>query len=204
MTSQIADRPSRRALFWGTGIALAAGAAAVVLFVLPAETSIDPTAVGKSSGLSSMANPRADEALKRGQQHPNVFTASTGHQTAEPGLKDHFTYELAPYEEIELKYVLDQGAPITFSWKADGPLNYDLHAQPFDGGEALTESYAVKRADQQAGRYVAAFAGIHGWHWHNRTLSTVHLTLDTSGRMKGSKLFGPHGEQDRPLSPPAS
>lgn len=204
MTSQTADRPSRRALFWGTGIALAAGAAAVVLFVLPAETGIDPTGFGKSSGLASMANPQADEALKRGQQHPGAFTASTGTLAAEPGPKDRFTYELAPYEEIELKYVLDEGAPITFSWKADGALNYDMHAHPFAGGEALTESYAVARADQQAGRYVAAFAGIHGWHWQNRTLSTVHLTLDTSGRIKGSKLFGPHGEQDRPLTPPAN
>lgn len=204
MTSEPADRPSRRALFWGTAIALAAGAAAVVLFVLPAETGIDPTGFGKSSGLSSMANPQADEALKRGQQHPNAFTPGNGMQAAEPGPKDRFTYELEPYEEIELKYVLDKDAPITFSWKADGPLNYDMHAHPFKGGEALTESYAVTRADQQAGRYVAAFSGIHGWHWQNRTLSTVRITLDTSGRISGSKLFGPHGEQDRALTPPAS
>jgi len=79
-----------------------------------------------------------------------------------------------------------------------------MHAHPFDGGEDFTESYAVTRADQQAWRYVAAFSGIHGWHWQNRTTSVVHITLNTSGKIKGSKLFGPHGEQDRPLSPPAN
>jgi hypothetical protein len=30
----------------------------------------------------------------------------------------------------------------------------------------------------------------------------VSLTVDASGKMTGSKLFGPFGEQDRPLTPP--
>jgi hypothetical protein len=203
MTNRTTGRPSHRALLWGAGLAVAGAAAVVILFVLPAETGIDPTGFGKSSGLAKMANPKAEEALKRGRQHPDAFTASDAAPPAEPGLKDHFTHELAPYEEIELKYALDEGAPIMFSWQADGPLNYDMHAHPFEGGEALTESYAVSRGDRQAGRYVAAFSGIHGWHWQNRTMSTVHLTLDTSGKIKGSKLFGTQGQQDRPLSPPA-
>jgi hypothetical protein len=204
MISRTAERPSRRTLLLGTGLAVVVGAAVIVLFVLPAETGIDITGFGQSSGVSKMANPQADEALKRGMQHPGALIVSNGPPAPEPGLQDRFTYELAPYEEIELKYVLDQGAPITFSWKADGSLNYDMHAHPFEGGEALTESYAVSRADRQEGRYIASFAGIHGWHWQNRTLSTVRITLDTSGKIKGSKLFGPHGEQDRPLTPPAS
>lgn len=204
MTSQIAPRPSRRRLILGTGLVLGLGAAAIVLFILPAETGVDVTGFGKASGLSKMANPEADAALKRGQNHPQAYVATNGVPSAEPGPSDHFTYELLPYEEIELKYVLDEKAPIAFSWSADGSLNYDFHAHPFAGGEALTESYAVDKGDRQAGRYTAAFSGIHGWHWQNRTLSTVHLTLDASGRIKGSKLFGSQGAQDREITSPSS
>lgn len=179
-----------------TGAALAA---VVVLFVLPSEFGIDPTGFGKASGLTQMANPLANETLERGRKRSNVL--STGQFAPEPGASDHWTYELGPYEEIELKYVLDKDAPMTFAWRADGPLNFDMHAHPFDGGEAVTESYAVARGNGQSGRYVAAFSGIHGWHWQNRSLATVLLTLDASGTIKGSRLIGGPEELDRPLTP---
>lgn len=179
-----------------TGAALAA---VVVLFVLPSEFGIDPTGFGKASGLTQMANPLANETLERGRKRSNVL--STGQFAPEPGASDHWTYELGPYEEIELKYVLDNNAPMTFAWRADGPLNFDMHAHPFDGGEAVTESYAVARGNGQSGRYVAAFSGIHGWHWQNRSLATVLLTLDASGTIKGSRLIGGPEELDRPLTP---
>lgn len=186
---------------------LAATAAVVVLgaigifFVLPAETGIDPTGFGETSGLSEMANPQAGEFLERGRNRKGTFTPTAAPPEAEPGKTDHWTFELHPYQEIELKYVLDKDAPITFAWRADGPLNFDMHAHPFAGGEALTESYAVDKADRQSGRYVAPFAGIHGWHWQNRTMNTVKLTLDASGKITGSKLLDGRGEKDRELMP---
>ena len=91
----------------------------------------------------------------------------------------------------------------TFFWQATGPLDYDMHAHPFDGGTDLTESYAIEQADHLGGRYVAPFTGIHGWYWQNRSLERVTLTLDASGNITGSKLFGPFGEQDRELTPQA-
>lgn len=199
MTSQTSAPSRRSALLWGVGLAIVAGAAAV-LFVLPAETGIDLTGFGKSSGLSEMANPQAAETLERGKQHPDAFVAMDA-PPQEPGARDHWTYQLAPFEEVELKYVLAKGARIAFTWKADGPLNYDMHAHPDDGGEALTESYAVARGERQGGRYTAAFAGIHGWHWQNRGLTPVTLTLDASGRIDGSRLLGGHGQEDRALTP---
>lgn len=184
------------------GIAAAAALAAIgVIFVLPAETGIDPTGLGEKTGLTQIANPQAGEFLARGLKRQGVFAPSTAMPAAEPGAADHWTHVLHPYEEIELKYVLEQGAPITFAWSADGPLNVDMHAHPFEGGEALTESYAVTKTDRQAGRYVAAFSGIHGWHWQNRTLTPVTLTLDASGKISGSKLLDGRTEADRPLAP---
>ena len=77
-----------------------------------------------------------------------------------------------------------------------------MHAHPFVGGEELTESYAIAKGDRQAGRYVAPFTGIHGWHWQNRSMNNVRLTLDASGKIKASKLFDASGEHDRTLTPP--
>lgn len=200
MTNAQSTRSPRRRTLLVLGAAALALTAVVVVIVLPAETGIDPTGLGKASGLTEMANPQANETLARGLKRKGVFTPSETALPAEPGESDQWTYDLEPYQEIELKYVLEEGAPVVFSWSADGPLNYDMHAHPFAGGEALTESYAVTKGDRQSGRYVAPFAGIHGWHWQNRGMATVRLTLNASGKIKGSKLLDGRTEQDRALS----
>ena len=196
-----AAAPNRRKIILLGAAAAVALAAITVVFILPAETGIDPTGLGESSGLTEMANPQAKEALDRGQQRTGVLTSSDAPPAAVPGASDHWTYTLPPYGEIELKYTLDKGAVIGFAWRADAPLNYDMHAHPFDGGEALTESYAIAKGSSQNGRYVAAFSGIHGWHWQNRTLAPVTLTLDTSGQIKGSTVLDGGKSQDRSLTP---
>lgn len=197
------DGSKRRKTIILASCALLALGAIGVLFVLPAETGIDPTGFGKASGLSEIANPEAGKFLERGLKREGVFTPTATPPAPEPGVSDHWTYELHPYQEIELKYVLDKGAAITFSWSADGPLNYDMHAHPFEGGEALTESYAIDKGERQSGRYVAAFSGIHGWHWQNRSMTPVRITLDASGTIKGSKLLDGRSEEDRALTPNA-
>ncbi|MBB3859376.1 hypothetical protein GGQ88_000616 [Novosphingobium hassiacum] len=200
MNSQPTRSSTRRKLLWGTGIAIVAGAV-TVLFILPSELGIDPTGFGESSGLSKMANPGAERLLARGRARKGVFTP--GEAAQEPGIQDHWEYELHPYEEIELKYEIEQGKPMAFRWSATGPLNYDMHAHPFAGGEAETESYDIAKADRQSGRYVAAFTGIHGWHWQNRGMTVVRITLDASGTIKSSRVIKGGIEQERGFTPPA-
>lgn len=202
MNSTPSKRPSRRALWIGAAAALAAGGAILVMFVLPAEYGIDPTGVGKATGLIKIAEPD-NIYLERGLKRKGVFTPSDTPPPPEPGAKDHWEFVLAPYEGIELKYVIAEGKPISFFWSATGPLNYDMHAHPFKGGTDLTESYSIEKRDHLGGRYVAAFTGIHGWYWQNRGTQTVRLTLDASGGMTASKIFDPAGEHDRALTPPA-
>lgn len=201
MSDQQNSKGSRKAIMLVGSAALLAAVIGVV-FVLPAETGYDPTGIGAVAGLTEMANPEAGKFLERGSKRKGVLTPGSA-SNPEPGARDHWTYELQPFAEIELKYVLDRGAPITFSWKADGPLAFDMHAHPFAGGEELTESYAIAKAPSQSGRYVAAFSGIHGWHWQNRSMNPVKLTLDASGRISGSKLLDGRSTQDRALTPPA-
>lgn len=74
------------------------------------------------------------------------------------------------------------------------------HSHPFVGGTALTESYGVGTAARMRGRYVAAFDGIHGWYWQNRTLEHVTLRLDASGAFTESMIFDSTGERKRPIA----
>ena len=115
---------------------------------------------------------------------------------------DVFEFELPPFQGIELKYELAEGAPMFFSWSAPSPLDYDMHAHPFDGGEELTESYAITEGRTQSAVYRAAFTGIHGWFWQNRTMQPVKLTLSATGAFTGSRTFDQAGEHERALTPP--
>lgn len=202
MTDTATSRTSRRRLLLGAATAIGLGGAIIVLFVLPAEYGIDPTGVGKMTGLVKMAEPAKNIYLEKGLRRKGVFTVSDARPAPEPGVQDHWEYEIGPYQGIELKYVIAEGKPVSFFWSATGPLDYDMHAHPFKGGTDFTESYSIEKADHLGGRYVAPFTGIHGWYWQNRGLQTVRLTIDASGAIDGSKIFDTRGEHDRPLTPP--
>jgi hypothetical protein len=212
--------PSRKKLLIGSAAALAVAAVGLVVFVLPAEYGIDPTGAGEALGISQLSGSEENIYLERGQARENVLFPLDASATAdEAGLRevltdnsiafasdaavqsDRFEIELLPYEGIELKYVLAQGAPMIFAWRSTGPVNFDMHAHPFEGGVDLTESYVITDSPAQTAVYVAPFTGIHGWYWQNRTLEPVRLTLDATGAFTGSKIFDQAGEHDRPLSP---
>lgn len=192
--------PARRLLI-GSGVALVAAATIAVLFVLPAEFDIDPTGFGKLAGLTKIADPGMTPEQKRGALRAGVLALTDTLPAPEPGQKDHWEYELPPYGAIELKYDVAQGKAMAFRWQTSSPVHYDMHAHPLKGGTALTESYSVGDAARLQGRYVAAFTGIHGWYWQNRSFETVKLTLDASGAITGSHTFDSTGEQKRSLTP---
>lgn len=208
------------------GAAVIVAAFGVVAFVLPAEYGIDPTGLGKATGLIKMADAEDTNIyLERGKKRQGVMfpieqpvaaeaqaaklaemLAANGQPAlAADAIKaDHFTFELAPYEGIELKYELNAGTPILFSWSGTGPLDIDMHGHPYQGGTEATESYAIAKMPSQSGLYVAPFTGIHGWYWQNRTLEPVTLTLDATGAIVKSFTFDAAGQHDRALTPPTS
>ncbi len=195
---QTARRPRKSLLIGGALVALAAG---VVMFVLPAETGWDPTGVGAATGLIKIANPDNPE-LERGlarMERQEVLLLSDTAPAAEPGASDEWEYELAPYDSIEFKYTIPEGARVAFRWEGSAPLNYDMHSHPFQGGTELTESFSVSEAQVMQGVYIAPFTGIHGWFWQNRSTDTVTLRLEASGGMTTSTLFTSGGEFERPL-----
>ncbi len=186
-------------LIGGAVVAVAAG---VVMFVLPAETGWDPTGVGAATGLVKIAEPD-NPALERGlarMETQEVLLLSDTAPAAEPGATDVWEHEIAPYDSIEFKYTIPQGARVAFRWEASGPLDYDMHGHPFDGGTDLTESFSISEAQVMQGVFIAPYTGIHGWFWQNRTLDNVTLRLEASGGMTTSTIFSSAGDIDRPLT----
>lgn len=193
---------SRKRLLIAGGITIVAAAGIVVGFVLPAEFGIDPTGIGRMTGLISISNPASSPELERGAKRKGVLALSDQTPAAEAGNSDRWEFELGPYESIEFKYTISEGGRMAFTWRSTQPLHYDMHAHPFAGGVALTESYGIGDAAVMQGRYVAAFTGIHGWYWQNRTLKPVQLILEASGGIATSTIFDATGEHERSLVPP--
>ena len=193
--------PSRKKLLIGSAAALAVAAVGLVVFVLPAEYGIDPTGAGTALGLTRLAEPGPSEEELRGARRKGalVLAAQPPRRT---DWEDRFSYELLPYEGIELKYTLTEGEPIEFAWRAEVPVEVDMHAHPFEGGEELTETYSKKKTAGEQGRYVPQFTGLHGWYWENRTLEPVTVTVEATGGIEESTLFERGVPHPRELTPP--
>lgn len=195
--------PSRKRLLIGGAIAIIAAAGIAIAFVLPAEFGIDPTGIGRMTGLISISSPATSPELQRGARRNGVLTLLDQSPAAEAGKKDRWEFEFGAYDSIEFKYTIPQGERMAFTWRSSQPLHYDLHAHPFEGGADLTESYGVGDAAIMQGRYVAPFTGIHGWYWQNRSLKPVKLILEATGGFSTSTIFNSAGEHPRPIVPTA-
>lgn len=198
-----AELPTSRQLLRSTIIAIIAAAAILVTIVLPAEYGIDPTGVGRALGLAEMGEIKtqlAEEAERdrqRDQQQSAPATApepssslidrvfaelvigSAAAQEVAPARTDEISVTLTPGEGTEVKLAMKRGAKVDYAWSAaGGVVNFDLHGD--GGGESI--SYVKGRGlPSDEGVLEAAFDGIHGWFWRNRTGGDVTVTLRVSG-----------------------
>jgi hypothetical protein len=193
--------PSSRKLLIGSVAALGVAAVAVVGFVLPAEYGVDPLGIGNALGVTKLSEPGLSEEQIRGSKRVGVLTLSE-QPPAPEAWTDRWQVTLRPYEAIELKYTLPERAALDFSWTATGPLYYDMHSHPFEGGDTLTETYSLDTRQQMHGRYVSQFTGLHGWYWQNRTMGDVTLTVEAAGPITASTLFEMGAPRERALTPP--
>jgi hypothetical protein len=169
-----------------TGLALAIAALVLVAFVLPAEYGIDPLGTGRALGLTALAGteeaaagPAATEADRRGVDLPQ----------AGPLAEDTFTAELRPYEGVEYKYRLEQGASLVYSWKASAAVDYDFHGEPDGAPARYSESYGKATGAAAAGSFLAPTPGVHGWFWENTGTGRITITLTTSGFYSASTEY---------------
>lgn len=159
----------------------------LLAFILPAEFGQDPLRVGGLLGLT---------ALSRGG---NPFE-----EQVEVHREDYVEFELGPFQSVEYKYLMDQDAPLVFSWLADGELYYDMHAETFGLEEEEVQSYEQGNASRRTGSLYAPFTGIHGWFWENRGAQTILVRVYTAGFYQTSTVFRDGGDFERVIEPIAT
>lgn len=183
---QTAPPPSLPTLAKTTAIALVVAGVLLVTLVLPAEYGIDPIGTGRWLGLTEIASPslKPVEAVSReGALLAPVQNGPLGEYPAEFKF-DVFEIALGPYEYVEYKYRLEQGATMLYAWTANAPLLQDFHGERADGtagGSPVEESFDKQDRRQASGSLTAPFSGIHGWYWENPSGETVTIRLTSSG-----------------------
>jgi hypothetical protein len=176
--------PSARALLQASGLALAAASVLLVTVVVPAEYGVDPLGTGKALGVLALSGtdaaiepvlPPAGEKVAPLQQGPfALYPAEFKVDSRE--------LVLGPYEYVEYKYHLEEGASMLFSWRASGAVIQDFHGdRDSQKGGTGTQSFDKSPRRQADGSFVAPFAGIHGWYWENPGGETITVRLTTSG-----------------------
>lgn len=148
-------------------VSLTIAGALLVTTILPAEFNIDPLGTGNLLGIAGMSEAQTVGALNL--QNEDFHG-------------DQYQIVLAPFESVEYKYRLEEGATMLFDWTADGELQYDMHSEQ-DGidPQEYSPSFAKGVGNAAAGSYTAPFSGIHGWFWENRTGDDVSLELNATG-----------------------
>ncbi|MBT4518433.1 MAG: hypothetical protein HOC23_00390 [Halieaceae bacterium] len=159
------EKHSPHRIVIATCSALLAAVIILVTLILPAEYGWDPLGTGQILGLMGLS----DEG--------NTALQTQG----EPWRSDHQVFELAPFEALEYKYYLQQGAAMVFAWQADGEVLYDMHSEPEGAASGYAESFAKARDDHSNGNYTAPFTGIHGWYWQNRGTEDITIHLVAAG-----------------------
>ena len=196
--------PSSRELGRSTLIAAAIASAVLVTVVLPAEYGVDPTRVGRVLGLTQMGEIKMELAreaalARRGETETSVAAptpavnraapaaavpaqrAPSAAPSASPSRSDVTRVTLRPNEAKEVKLEMRRGARVAYSWVTNGGgVSYDTHADRPSGGPYHSYSKGRDTRSHQ-GALVAAFDGLHGWFWRNRTAENVTVTLNTEG-----------------------
>lgn len=180
---------ARERIMLAVGAALLVAGVLLVIAVLPAEYGIDPLGIGRRLGLTAMSDVSKGLAAFEASKG-----AASGAATIVPQTRGYqnetVDFPLGPGESIEYKYRLDKGESLLYSWKATGPVNYELHAEPDGAPRGYAESFEKKGATAAAsGTLTAPFSGIHGWYWENPGSTAVTVTLSAAGFYNMSHVF---------------
>ena len=178
--------PSLARLAKTTAVALVVASVILVMFVLPAEYGIDPIGVGRSLGLTDIAAPPAPEAAAAAPEGSPMVPTQNGPIGEYPKAYqfDVFEFELGPYEYLEYKYQLENGATMVFAWTAAADVDHDFHGERAGGASAegpAEQSFDKRARRQAAGSYTAPFGGIHGWYWENPGGEPIKIRLTSAG-----------------------
>lgn len=145
---------------------------ATVLFVLPVEYGVDPTGFGRATGLLQLKAPAEIKVETRLSAPPEVAKVHSL-----PFRSDVIEIEVPPfsqnYGQIEYKVTMQAGDALTFSWKSDLPVIYEMHGHTMaghEGDDIVVMDYVAGQGAEMHGQLVAPIDGIHGWYFANSVL----------------------------------
>ena len=201
--AQQVQPPSKQAIAKATGVAFLV--ALVILFtaVLPAEYGIDPLGTGKALHLTDLAKASESKAQSKPAVGARPVAAPAGIYTAQPAnyKTDSEDLSLMPGEGVEIKYHMQKGAGMIYSWKATGPVAFEFHGEPDNKpNKDYFESYELNDktgSDHSYGSFTAPSTGIHGWFWENKGKKEVQIHLVTAGFYDSAKMMA--GDEKTPL-----
>ena len=188
-----AELPTTAKLIKSTIIAIIIAAVILIPLVLPAEFGIDPTGVGKLTGLQRMGEIKASLAneLEESEAQPTASITDDAPAIIEPITNpdsprtDELSVTLDPDKSTEIKITMTKGTTVDFTWSTNqGQAFYDLHA---DSKEVNYHVYEKGTESTKSGTLTAAFDGNHGWYWKNRTNTPITITLKATGHYQAIK-----------------
>lgn len=202
------ELPSTAKLVKSTIFAAITALILLIAIVMPAEYGVDPTGIGKMTGLQkmgeikmSLAQEAADERIAKEQevaQTPKASMATPVLQAVAAEIvpvtpsaeitksalqlrKDETTLTLQPNEGNEIKVDLKKGEVVKFVWFSNaGKANFDIHGDS-KKLDIDYHGYGKGSSTREEGTIEAAFDGHHGWFWRNRTNTPLTITLQTEG-----------------------
>ena len=182
------ELPSVRVLVWLSLAAVVVVALLGVAVVMPAETDRDPSGVGRMIGLSEMGRIKValakDAAGDSGATQPGAAQAErTVTSVSGSRWRDSLTVTLQPAQGIEVKMSMRTSEKAFYAWTTDGgEVYFNMHGEPPNAPkDYAAHRYGKGTTTADTGELVAAFDGVHGWFWRNRTQQPVKITLKTGG-----------------------
>lgn len=179
------DLPSVRLLSWLSVGALLLAAFVGVAVVIPAETDRDPTGLGRALGIAEMGRIKvalATEAAADVNDDVRTGTTATTRLT-DSRWRDSMTVTLQPSQGIEVKMSMRTAEKAFFAWTTDGgDVYFNMHGEPPNAPkDYAAHRYGKGTSRAESGELVAAFDGVHGWFWRNRTDQPITISLKTGG-----------------------
>lgn len=195
--------PSTGKLIKSTILAAVAAGILLVTVVMPAEYGIDPTGIGKATGLKrmgeikvSLAKEAAADRIKDMAASPQAEPVETKPEIAVSApaaaastLNHEMQVTLAPDEGTEIKVTMTEGSKVQYSWQTNGEkANFDTHG---DSKKLKINYHSYNKGSEQKSEGVleAAFDGDHGWFWRNRSSEPMTIILKTNGEYSDIKHF---------------
>ena len=178
-------------LLWMTVSALVAATIIVVCFVLPAEFRLDPTGLGRATGLIKLAGPKTVTAPPVSSQTSTsqALYYSGGYRSDFVDIPLTVAGSASRGEELEYKVHMKPGATLAYSWTVEGIQNpeefyFDFHGESKSrepGAEPTVIEYRQTTGTESHGTLVAPFEGIFGWYLQNQSEQPVVVHLKISG-----------------------